>query len=55
MLRACGPAVEQGICIGRYNPEMRELYKYSHIVAGIKNKRFEYIGYVVIMGLGRRF
>ena len=55
MLRAYGPAVERGIWIVRCGQEMGELYKYLDRVTGIKIKRFEYIGYVVIMDQGRRF
>jgi len=36
--RTYGPVAEQGIRIIRSNQEMRELYNYLDIVAGIKKK-----------------
>ena len=53
ILRIHGPAVEQGIWRIRTNQELRELCKDLDIVAGIRNKRLEWIGYVVRMDEGR--
>jgi len=41
--------VEQGIWRVRTKQELRELYKYLDVVAGIKKKRFEWIGHAVRM------
>ena len=43
------PLVEQGIWRIRTNKELRELYKYLHVVADIKKKRMERTGNVVRM------
>jgi hypothetical protein len=49
-----GPLVAQGIWRIRTGQELKELYEDLDIVAGIKKKRLEWIGYVVGMGEGRR-
>ena len=45
--------VELGICRIRINQEIRELYKDADLVAGIEEKRLEWIGHVARMDRGR--
>jgi hypothetical protein len=51
--RIHGPVVEEGIRRIRTNQELRQLYKYLHIVADIKNKRLEWMEHVVRMDQGK--
>jgi hypothetical protein len=44
-----GPVVQQGVSRIRTDHALRELCKYLIIVAGIKKKRFEWIGHIVRM------
>jgi hypothetical protein len=44
-----GPVVQQGVSRIRTDHALRELYKYLVIIAGIKKKRFEWIGHIVRM------
>ena len=52
--RLHGSVVEHGIWRIKTDQELRELYKDLDIVAGIREKRLEWIGHVVGIDQGRR-